>query len=221
MPTPVVLVDVVSAQRSLVNVRVDQLPYATALALTRTARDAMYAVRDKLPSQFTLRNAWTQRGVQFKQATKGNLSALVYFDRDYMYLQEMGGIKTPTRSAHIAVPLDPDLRNRTIPRSMRPRYILGNDLQGLLQSASYKGKAARKKRIASFGKGFILQTKGKLFIALRTGQGQNDIRILYVLVPAVHITQRLGMVTTVENTVRANFSKNYQDAMNQAVRTAR
>src|ERR1035437_6303847 len=179
-----VRVDVADALAGLQRVRIDQIPFATAKALTNTAQAAMTAVRAKLPSQFRLRNTWTVQGVRFEMATKTRPVAKVTFDRYYMYLQEVGGVKIGKRN-YIAVPIDPALRNR-IPANMRPRVLLAGADLSLLTAG--KGQGMTKRITANYNAGFLIKSGSHLYIAIRTaratkkllhGQRDTNIRILY------------------------------------------
>lgn len=54
------------------------IPYATALALTRTAQAAKKAVEDELPRAFDRPTRWTMNSVFFKSAKKTRLEAKVW-----------------------------------------------------------------------------------------------------------------------------------------------
>ena len=227
MAVPVIKVDIESALAGLQRVRNDQIPFATAKALTLTAKAAVDALRAKLPSQFKLRNAWTERGIAYIMATKANLTSWVTFERWYMYLQEVGGVRVGRRR-YIAVPIDPKLR-QNIPANMRPKVLLAQvDMQGMMGRSKSRNFAIA----ASYNKGFILKANGQLYIATRMGRatakkrrlrGQHDpdLHILYVLVPSTHIPKRLHMQETVLQAVRDTFGRNFAQSMDDAIRTAR
>lgn len=88
----------------------DQLPYASAVAVTRTAWDAQKAIVAEMPSRFTLRRDWILKGVMVIPATKNNLRAVVY-DRDkFMVKQETGGVQVNLNGRkYLAVPM-PDAK---------------------------------------------------------------------------------------------------------------
>lgn len=97
-----------------------QVPYALALALSRTARDAQDEVRADLPHRFTIRTPYTVRGIRASGASKADLNAVVSAP-DYMALQETGGTRTPARSRYLAIPSAQVIdRSRLVPRGMRP-----------------------------------------------------------------------------------------------------
>ena len=221
-------VDISGALAQLQRARQDQIPFASVKALTNTAQAAVKAVRAKLPAQFRLRNAYTAQGVGWTMATKTNQTAWVNFERYYMYLQEVGGVRVG-RQSMIAIPLDPALRVR-IPSNMRPRVLLAQvDLQGTL--APFKSQSRRNAITKTYNTGFLIKSGGKLYIAIHTGRamrkgmlrGQRDpnVRILYVLVPSVQIPKRLRMYETVQQVVREQFKQFFAEAMDYAIKTAR
>lgn len=202
--TTTVVANISNAVRDLTNFQQRALPYAAATALTGVALDAREELLSGMPRRFRFRTgtAWLRRHFQVTRATARNLVATLSADLDYMALHEFTGVKFP-RGEHLAVPLG-DLRLRKIPDNLRPRYLLGHDLGGLLQSAAYKGPRVRKKRLATYGKGYLIRAGSKVFIAIRTAKGESQI--LYSLVPSVKIgLDRLQMQSTVQRAVERNF----------------
>ena len=83
-----------------------QLPFFTARALTRTARDGAQTVKSHLGEHFTLRTRWLERGIRFERATKRDLTAAVGSKDRFMRLQAMGGKKESRgKSGKVAVPI--------------------------------------------------------------------------------------------------------------------
>lgn len=229
MVVPVVRVDISGALRQLKAAREDQIPFATARALTLTAKYAAEQVKAKLPAQFRLRNTFTAQGIGWVMATKQNLTSWVRFERWYMAWQEYGGIRVGKRR-YIAIPIDAKLR-QSIPTNMRPKVLLAQtNLQSMISHVKSKSRAYAM--AASYNKGFILKANGQLYIATRMGRstakkrrlkGQHDpdLHILYILVPSVHLPKRLHMQETVVQAVKDTFQRNFEVAMADAIRTAR
>ena len=83
-----------------------QLPFFTARALTRTARDAAGTVKSHLGDHFELRTTWLQRGIRFDKATKRSLTSVVGSKDRFMRLQAMGGEKQGQgKTGTVAVPI--------------------------------------------------------------------------------------------------------------------
>ncbi len=200
-----VKVDADAAIRSVKGIADSQLPFAIALALTKTAEDVRNEIVTGLPGKFTLRNTWwrarTRYGFNVGVAKKHDHRAWVFTRAPWMGLQETGGIKTP-RGKMIAIPTSNVRRTKTqmITRGQRPGALLR------------KGKR----------KGFFAETKsGQLAIFQRTGRHRYPIRAMYQLRPTAKISERLRMVRTAQETVPKVWEKNFTDAFNEAIRTAK
>src|SRR3990167_1517385 len=111
--------------RALSKVVRTQLPFATALALTNTAKDAQAYLRSHLGDTFHVRSAWTDKGIRFTKATKSNLEATVGSKDSYMERQEEGGTKAGKSGGMIARPIEPAPQRADItPRSKWPKALL-------------------------------------------------------------------------------------------------
>ena len=226
-------VDISAALAGLQRVRNDQIPYATSRALNDFADIAVNDLVKWVQTIFNFRGqtGWIKRKwFESKWSSKNQnpIAAYVIGKLDYLLLHEVGGLKTPHAGPTLAVPLG-NLQRRRIPASLRPRYLLGKDLGGLLRSASLAGVRSRRKQIANFGGGFILVIAGKRFIAMRTMQDIGiaptarrfkGLRLLYLLTPSVRIVRRLRMSESVESTVRREFNDAFARRMADAIRTA-
>lgn len=188
---------VLQAQDDLVN---KQLPFATARALTLTAQDSQAALRVDMPKRFTIRNAWSQRGIIVKPADKNVIpyrSAVMVGDIwNYLFLQESGGEKTPTGSMHIAVP--EDIRSspsQILRRALRPKALL----------------ARKDVFIKDLG-------GGNQAIYQRVGKG---LKLLYILVPDARIKPRLGLVETAQKIGNERWAINFAASLEAALMSAR
>lgn len=79
-----------------------QIPFATAKALTYTARDARQDVMDRMPQIIDRPTPFTLRGIGYKPANKANLTAEVFIrDVQATYLAKLikGGTETPKKRA--------------------------------------------------------------------------------------------------------------------------
>ena len=102
----------------------DQLPYASALGLTRIAKRAQTKVKRNIPRRFIMRKKWIQTGIRINPATKQQLWSRVYSRDDFMALQETGGIKRPQRRAlSIPVGIRKD-KQANITKAKRPAALL-------------------------------------------------------------------------------------------------
>jgi hypothetical protein len=136
----------------------DQLPYATALALSQVARQARDDVTAKIPSIFAAKGPptpFTRNAVGYTSANKRNLTATVFVkdaQAKYLVLEETGGTQTPDKGSAFVLPID------------AARNAYGNMAKGYLQRM--KG---RKRNQAFVGTehnigGFWLRQAGKLVL---------------------------------------------------------
>src|SRR5690348_15010580 len=94
--------DIRKATRFLDSAAQKQIPFATAKALTETARLAQVAVTRSLPSTFDRPNPFTMRAIGIRAARKGDLSAAVFVkdkQAEYLAIQETGGEAQPKKQA--------------------------------------------------------------------------------------------------------------------------
>jgi len=190
---------VLKANDDLVN---KQLPFATARALTLTAQDAQAAIRASMPQHFTIRNAWSQRGIIIKPASKDVIpyrSAVMVGDIwNYLFLQEPGGEKTPISSQHLAVP--EDIRSspsQILRRGLRPKALL----------------ARKDVFIKDLG-------GGNQAIYQRVGRGGHNLKLLYILIPEAHIRPRLGLAETALKIGNERWAINFAGSLEAAMITA-
>lgn len=139
-----------------------QLPYISALALTRTAYDARGQIQRDMPSTFIIRNQWAIRGVRVEPAQKsemrarGKTSAVVKHIDENMAKQERGG-RIRAKRKMVAIPTDSVRSSKTqkITRAKRPkallakpRYFIGEDSAG--RPAIFHRKSKKVTRVAYF-----------------------------------------------------------------------
>ena len=191
----------------------DQIPFATALALTKTVQSLQkFDQNTILPSRFTLRRApWIKQGVRIKAATKANLEASVEDIHGFMGLQETGGEKIPFGNA-IAVPL-PGARPNVgsiIPDNKRPKAVMANG--GFIRNGIMYAVQARYKK---------QRRRGGIVGPMNATQQRNKIVPMYVLVSQANIKPRYEFEKTLAPMVGETFKQQFPIAFAQAVRTAK
>ncbi len=182
----------------------DQLPFAIAVTLTRTAQAAQREVRDELlEERFTLRNRWVQGGIRIRAARKRHLEAAVFSRDDFMTLHETGGVKRPRGGGFVAVPQQavPRTGRGLIRRRARPRALdVGGDR-------------------AFFAE---LEDSGKPAIFALVGRGRAARpRLFYVLEDEVEIEARFGFVPRVLRVARTKLQPQFERAFAEALASAR
>ncbi len=182
---------------SIKGVAKDQLPFATARALTKTAQDTRARALGEIATRFTLRNTFTASGIRVVPATKDNLmSALGLTDRVASYLDkfELGGVKLP-KGKMLAIPMSNVRRTKRdlIMKSQRPRNLQNT---------------------------FVLQTASGPILFQRFGQGKKQsIKAMYDLEPKVTIKPRLGVHQWGPDEVGKRWPGNFLASLVDAMKT--
>lgn len=191
-------VNIPDVQDRLTRMARKQVPFATALALTWTAKDAQKAVIDELPKRFTIRSPWIERGIRIRKATKHKPEATVFSRDPFMRLQEEGGTKRPSGKT-FAIPAQ-------IRKSKAQRIT----------------KAKRPARVLKQKSTYIAPLKGKNAGIFRKVGKKGRPKLLYVLRSGPQrVEPRLGMRETVERTVQKRWQKNFGKALARAIATQR
>lgn len=174
----------------------DQVPFASAMALTQTVRDIQTVERtEELPRRFTLRNRWVQQGIVITPATKRSLVAAVGSRDHFMALHATGGTKRPQRSKNISVPAGVKRNKRDlITRANRPRQLLD------------------RRRV------FVNRIKGgTLAILQRLTRKRYPLRVLYVLSPFAKVSKRWGLDDTAKKIAQTRWAQNFVGSMIRAM----
>lgn len=216
-------IDTAEFNRFLVRLHRDQLPFATSVAINRTAKDFQEAQREHIHDVFTVRRKrWVDRSVKIKPfATKRRLMAKVGIHppggderADILTKFESGGIKRPQGGRSLAVP-DEVKRTKTgfIGKRQRPKAF-DFELWGRGPEATvYRGRR----------RAFMIRyPDGEGFIFRRTGRGAGSrMRLLYTFTPQARIDPLLEFFETAEEIIQSRFDENFADAFAHAMDTAR
>ena len=200
-----------SALQGLDDLRRRQIPYALALALTRTAQAAQSEIKNELPSRFTIRNAFVERGVKIKTASKRDQEAAVFWQAPVasrrafaqsLARQETGGTKTPS-NRWLAIP--------------RPAVEKRRGKGGMIPKRWRPGQALKRKDV------FIAktQTAGVMAIYRRTTKKRYPIEALYTLTDRIRVRETFQFVPTARAAARQVFKKEFGKAFAKAIATRR
>jgi hypothetical protein len=196
--------DIDAATRGLDDFALRQVPFATAAALTDTAKDGQSGVQDSLSRRFTLRNNYVRSGIRITPATKATMMAVVGSLEPFMEKQETGGTKTARDHSRVAVPVEAKRSKRDlIPKGQRPGALRG------------------KPKVLAWKGSNILRRGGAFGILERVGKARYPLRILYWLKRGVHVKPRLGFKPTVEDIVHRRFGPHFVRRLEEAKATAR
>jgi len=178
-----------------------QLPFATALALTRTAKEIQREEIAHIRSAFTVRGSWLREGGKFgvgiTPASKQDLVAVVESRAPWLEVHEDGTTRTPAGS-HFAIP-------QAIIRRTKTQVI----------AKSHRPKALKR--------AFKVETKKGIPLLLqRIGRGKRSIlRVMYQLTGKAKIEPRLRFIETGREVVERVWKQIFSEALDHAIRTAR
>lgn len=175
-----------------------QLPFATAVALTDTARhDVKPAVERRIAQVFDRPTPFTKKGVGYLPARKSMLVSRVFIkdvQAAYLRLQETGGVRVPKGRA-IPIPVGQRTNQYgNLPRATVQRLLVRPD--------TFSGRIG--------GQGGIWQRRkgGKL-------------KLLIAWEPEAHYRPRFGFEMVARFTAEAHFARRFEVALDRALRTAR
>jgi len=197
----------------------DQAPFATANALTQTAKDCKLVLGEAdWPRSVNVRNkGFFKRAVWYKRAEKHNLTAVVgVFKRKpagFGKGQETvsaGGIATINRlikgSPHFPY---------------RGRYLAIPVRDEGIKLVTKTGKLNKK------GRAILARNHPNTFVADLRGKGpaiwertRNGIKLLFILKPKVDTPKKFDLVRSVRKVVKAVWNRHIDKSMRHAIRTA-
>lgn len=218
-----VKVDISGLERRMQALANDQVPFATAMALTRTAQDAVKELNTELPRYLDKPTSFTQKAFTHRRATKRDLQALVFakdIQAKYLRYQVLGGDRAPNKKAQ-KLPSNIKLNEfGNIPRGEIARLI----------ALAKSGKKLTKAR----GKKLGISNKIDLFygdpgngrppgIYKRIAQGEQHILVPLIVFPQQHVQYkaRFPMRTIVQRVVAQRFQAHFAAALREAMATAR
>jgi hypothetical protein len=206
-----------------------QLPFAFARAANNTANDVQYQIQRALPGEFTLRRAdfitrtiYRTPGQDF--ATKSHLEAAVRVNpaRDFLAKFEDGGTKTSTSGKTLPIPII-----RATDKTLIIQRGDALSVQRLLAAINISGgklltpRVRKGKLRASIdpSKVFLVQSAKGTFIVQRTGPGTT--RVLYAFERSVPIKPQLHFDDIAMQAAILNWDRNFAEAIEYAIATAR
>jgi hypothetical protein len=233
------------------NGRMSQVPFATALALTRTAIAVRDAEIHEIKDVFDRPTPYSQNSPRYRGATKQDLSAVVWIDSDvnkgnppdkYLTPEITGGQRRLKRFelALRSVGALPD-GYFVVPGGAVTLDAYGNIPSGLIvQILSYfkafpdAGYRANKtaKQIAKLAKTTLSHQGFSYFVGAPAGGKlplgiwqrfgqQRQIRPIMIFVRSTHYNQRFDFQYVGQQTVKLKFAGQFAQAISDAVATAR
>jgi hypothetical protein len=195
-----------------------QLDFALVLTYTKAAQAAQKAVRESLHQRFILRNSFVEKSIRIDPATKKNPVATVFvptegkYNADFLLLQETGGIKTPKKDTHLAIPAGV---NRT-------KY-------GIIKKRDMPDALRTRKSVFAIKETTIRRHKHRLQpgIYQRVGPNKNrskdtwKLKRLFTFKKGAPVEARFQFQKTAIKAAIEALPKAFEDALVQALRTAR
>lgn len=208
------------------DVRGDQIPWATAKALTELAFTAQRAERSELARSMHLRNRFSQSGLQVNRAEKADWPATyaeigIEERRSYLIDHVTGG-KRQGGTHGRAILEDESLRSSggRVPAGKRPAALIARakraQHQGRL-NAAFGGKG-RDKRLPFL---FYSAKWGNEVLAQRTGDDRYPLRIIYAFRKGVSIKPEFHMHETAQRVVGLHYAQAFNQALRRAIAGAK
>lgn len=187
---------------ALSDLKRSQLPFATAVALTKTAKAAQAEIRSQLPERFTIRSAFVERGVRIEAATKNRQQAAVFWRgpsgsrfAESLARQETGGVKRPAKR-FLALPRNVKRgASGAVPKSQRPAALL------------------RQKRV------FTQDVAGGKVILRRVSKDAPPRLLFFLMERPAQIPPRFRFRETAANVARRTYRKEFGRAFAKAIAT--
>ena len=185
-----------------------QLPFATAAALTDTAKQAQDVVQGNLGRHFKLRNKGLKKAIAVKPADKrqARIHSIVGVRpwAKFLRLHALGGRKKSEKGHRVAIPTRIVQRTATgrIRKAQKPRRL--RQRKGLS-----KRELAELQRIA---------VRGKRNAGVRiTAKGTSTGGIFYLLRRSVRIRRTWPFQAEVVRTASANYLRNFRRRYKKAI----
>jgi hypothetical protein len=197
--------------------------FAAVRAVTMLAKEAQFEIQRQMPTRFTMRRDWVQKGVRILAARVRNdpttvmtrnsgkpllaaqrdsREAVIYtLDQNFMRRQEFGGIKSPDRGSRLAIPTKNVLRTKS-------DIVRKSDLPDKIQNAFFiksKRDPSMKLLVKRFKRGPRRNIEG------------SGLTTLYVLKKQAPIKKRLGLREISEEVIRAKASQVFATSLRMAV----
>lgn len=186
-----------------------QIPFASALALTRLANDARADVRGSLNQYFNIRRGWVAKGIQTESARKMDWpmqQSVVGTKDDFMARQELGGDKVGRSGKNLAMP--------TTKASERDKVSTPGTWPSRLLAKGGKRKYFVQKLKTGLN-------AGRSAVMRRTGQGSTPLQVLYILKSKVHVPATWRFRDTVERRVEGKWGVYFGQALARALASAK
>lgn len=176
---------------------ISQVPFATAKALTDTAKEAQLALTSAIATVFDRPTPFTQRAIGITIARKTTLTARIFIkdiQAQYLGLEVTGGTRRPKARALV------------IPSKQLPLNQYGNIPQGKIKALLARADT------------FSGTVRGVPGIWQRTRTG---LKLLVLWEPTAKYRKRFPFYEIVQRVIRQRIDANFKSALAFAIRTKR
>ena len=206
----------------------DQLPFATALALTRTAQIVQKAEIENIKSVFPTATPFTQRGIGMKPARKNDLDAVVFVkDVQAVYLApyEFGGKSIPAGPSDQAMLVPKGIgvnQYGNIPYKKVQKLLANKDKYfiGAVTTKAGTVSGLWQRTNTKVSSNVVFSKKKNAF--RRAGSvKQKGLKLLVRFTDPRDVKQNLGYHELAEKLVMKNFSLELKKALRVALASAK
>lgn len=216
-------IDTSRLERQLKALANDQVPYATAVALTRTAQDAAKELNAELPKHLDNPTPFTRQAFTILRATKRDLRAVVLAkaaQAKYLKYQVDGGSRAPNKKAQ-RLPSQIKLNAfGNIPRGEIVRLIALAKADKRLTKAKGRKLGVSSKVNLFYGDPGNGRPPG-IYKRVVNGEQQTLVPLIVFPQQQVQYRPRFPMRSIVERVVAQKFAAHFRVALQEAIRTAR
>lgn len=209
-----------------------QLPFAMALALTRTAQLVQQAETANLPEVFDRPTPFTMKAIGMQKATKSKLESVIFvkdIQAGYLKPYIMGGLSVPAKPANIAMlrPKAIDLNQYGNIPANKIKKLLGNKDKYFLGTVTFKktGKVTglwERVDTGTIGHKVTWSERGQKWRHGTVIKGEkHNLKLLMRFGDPKEVKQHFAYFKNAEAIVKKNFDIELKKAMKQAIATAR
>jgi len=200
---PQIQVDYSDLRTKLDSLGRSQIPFATALALTKISKEIQGELRSGLDGKFKIRSSWLSRGITIIPARKSDwpyCQAEVGSRDKFMELQEFGGEKTALRHS-LSVPIN----------------ARGPGQMGTLPPSRWPSRLLKKKGY------FIKETKSgnKALFGPDLSGDIGGIKMIYLFQRRVRVNARWNLRDVSSERVSSSWNRIFGTALGQAIASSR
>lgn len=208
-----------------------QLPYATAVALTRTAQHAQKRLEQEMPKAFDSPTAWTLKSIRIKSARKTDLQAIVAIKDQaargnpalfWLAPEIFGGRRSDKRAEALLKRADllaPGLQ--AVPGKEAALNRFGNMTKASIVNAINGAKAAEDGQQQDGRSKYFVMRRGGQAIGIAARFSKPRMGMVLAFVRSGSYERRFDFYGTAQKAVTAVYREELNKAINQAIETAK